>query len=947
MPSSVGTRFALAEITLVGSSQIMQLAALELRRYWYARTGQSVGERGGEGHSIVLCTVENCADEMLAAEATALGAESAVIRTRAEGESSVLTIVGADEVGLLYGAYRVCERWGVYFHLHGDTLPDQALEAWPEMNEDHQPIFSTRGLHPFHNFPEGPDSWDTETYRLHLAQMAKMGMNFIGFHAYTPSDRRFEPQVWVGLPDAVGAGGTVKAAYAAETWHPRCGSWNYHAIEDLSVLPLEMERLVPDGAFIDFADAAGAAELFRRIGERWADVFAFAKRRGVRTCLGLEIPLHLPESVCAQLRERGIDTDSEDAIRQVFTGIFTRIAQTHPMDLFWLYVPEDWVWLQSVPQESLNQVVRSVEIAQSALQASGARFGLGVASWTIGPLNDPLALERLLPAGIPLAALSAKVGHLPISPYYNQVTRREGWAIPWLEDDPRLTVPQLWAGRTLRDAADAHALGCEGLLGIHWRTRCLAPQMAAMARSSWDQSRWNSEFGMRFTDEELADSMAGEGQIGGEQRAWPKASVTLDTTVPQALFHTVTYGAPYYNVQVPAGKYRVRCFLVETDRSIMAGGRRMSIYINGEPVMDKCDIVGQYGHDSVVDLMTGELELAEDGILEVYLRQVIGETILSAIEVEGQTAGFNQFEGVAYRRRINCGGPLIEDATGDWEAGKMMTGRMQERPRAFDSSVFYQEWATAEFGPSVGPKAAEIFARIDGKLPCITYMWAGPGNCTADETPWERVSQDYTFVGDFSALSSLEMGAGERDRFDYWYHHFAAFRAAAHLRCCASTPENTEALEAAWRALYTHLLEAVRSPGDLGTLFSIEQQWRMDNLKAVAVDMSESFEGSARIVMTAPPANIESGASFSLQAQVVGAEPPATLQLQYRAIESQEWETIEMPKSGIAHYTLNLPASQLPEVFVYRVQGDLGGRNACYPAGALVDGLTCVVECNI
>ena len=33
-----------------------------------------------------------------------------------------------------------------------------------------------------------------------------------------------------------------------------------------------------------------------------------------------------------------------------------------------------------------------------------------------------------------------------------------------------------------RDAGDAMAYGCTGLLGIHWRTRVLGPNVAALAR---------------------------------------------------------------------------------------------------------------------------------------------------------------------------------------------------------------------------------------------------------------------------------------------------------------------------------------------------------------------------------------------------------------------------------------------------------------------------------
>jgi len=41
-----------------------------------------------------------------------------------------------------------------------------------------------------------------------------------------------------------------------------------------------------------------------------------------------------------------------------------------------------------------------------------------------------------------------------------------------------------------RDAADALRYGCDGLMGIHWRTRVLSPNVAALAQAAWDQGAW-------------------------------------------------------------------------------------------------------------------------------------------------------------------------------------------------------------------------------------------------------------------------------------------------------------------------------------------------------------------------------------------------------------------------------------------------------------------------
>ncbi|MGA1530049.1 MAG: hypothetical protein ACO398_04810, partial [Kiritimatiellia bacterium] len=641
---------------------------------------------------------------------------------------------------------------------------------------------------------------------------------------------------------------------------------------------------------------------------------------------------------------RGIDPESAAGRIEVYKGIFTRIARAHPLDMFWLYIPEDWVWAQSIPDEDVDRVIEEVELAGEALASVRAPFKLGVAGWVIGPRNDPLALERKLPGGIPLASLNLQVGHLPVSPFYSQVRRREGWAIPWMEDDPRLTVPQLWAGRTLRDAADAHAMGCRGLLGIHWRTRGLSPQIAALARGAWDQRPWNPDFGRIFSSEDLAAEMSGEGQIGGHRSAWPEPASPPDNGMPAEVFRTAAVGARFYRVEVPAGIYTVRCGFIETDRRMAAGGRRMSATVNGRKLFDKIDLVEVHGHDHPVIFEAGSLTISDNGQIEVYLRQVIGDTFINTIEVSGQTSGFNQFEGVPFLRRINCGGPRIADPSGDWEEGRQIKGNRHARPRALPCDDFYGAWAMAEFGPAVGPAAARLFARIDGCLPCITFMKAGPGNCTPDRSEWADVRAAYAFVDEFAALESGEMGPGERDRFDYWFHHLAAFRAAARLRCAAARPGERTELHAAWRDLFTHLIEAVRSPGDLGTIFSIEQQWRMHNLKDAAVDLPEAFPGAPRIVMPVLPSNVSAEGVLHVRAHVIGCPPPATLTLEWRPAGTSRWHALEAPRFHVATYAWNIPAGDLPELFVYRVAGELDGKRVTYPRNGVMDGQTCIME---
>jgi hypothetical protein len=132
--------------------------------------------------------------------AAACTEEGYVLRSTGSGGHRIDWIVGGGDIGLLYGAYRFAEKLGVRFYLHGDVVPDTPLhwDERPAIDEIGRPLFATRGILPFHDFPEGPDWWTADDYALYLGQLPKMRMNFAGFHCYPESLVGPEPLVWIG-----------------------------------------------------------------------------------------------------------------------------------------------------------------------------------------------------------------------------------------------------------------------------------------------------------------------------------------------------------------------------------------------------------------------------------------------------------------------------------------------------------------------------------------------------------------------------------------------------------------------------------------------------------------------------------------------------------------------------------------------------------------------------
>jgi hypothetical protein len=441
-----------------------------------------------------------------------LAAEQYVLKTTARPDGTrIVLVAGGDPVGTLYGAYRLAEHLGIRFYLHGDVAPDEQrpLDALTgellRLDETGKPLFAHRGIQPFHDFPEGPDWWNADDYKAVIGQLPKLRMNFFGLHTYPQGGVGPEPAVWIGPPGELGPDGKVKASYPSRhfTTSNVTGAWGYRPMKtgDYSFGAAELFDRDDYGA--DYMRGTNpwprmspqqCNDLFDRTGALLGEAFSFARRLGVKTCLGTETPLVIPDAVKRRLQAAGKNPADPAVVQEVYEGMFRRIAAIHPLDYYWFWTPEGWTW-EPVSQRQIDATMADFRAAIAAAKRVNAPFTLATCGWVLGPPQTPALFDDTLPKDMPMSCISRTVGNSPVEPGFRNVRGRPKWSIPWLEDDPGLVMPQLWVGRMRRDAADSLAYGCTGLMGIHWRTRILGPNVAALAHAAWDQSGWNSEFG--------------------------------------------------------------------------------------------------------------------------------------------------------------------------------------------------------------------------------------------------------------------------------------------------------------------------------------------------------------------------------------------------------------------------------------------------------------------
>jgi hypothetical protein len=509
---------------LVGSSSGL-LAAKELRRYVFVSKGRSAEIVG----FLTAMAPQYCDEEMvyiihnshplvhqsgIRGDLSTMGPEGVRILSLGrhiihEGNCTTSNLVvcsGVHRSFQLRCAYRLAEELGVRFALHGDIIPDMKLNSgllFSKLDIIMDPLFPVRGLQPYHDFPDGVDWWTMDDFKVILTQINKMGMNFIGFHTYCKTDDYCEPTVWVGLKEDVNDDGTVKKAYRSAYASTLRGSfWGYTA-ENTSDYKFGGKLLfesdcygseVQQGACPQPLTLEQSIMVFNQAGAFWREVVEYARSLGIRTAVGNQAPLSDWHSV-----------NTTGMTEEYYEGIFTRIEKAYPVDYYWLWMPESWL----DGSDQVEAVTLDIKAMQQAYETVKPSFGLATCGWTPGPSNNRTYIDAVLPGSwLAVSSLDAHVGMEPPDPAFKQIKHNK-WIIPWLEDDPGLTAPQLWVNRTLEHINLALEYKAEGLLAIHWRTRDIAPQLMAMSKALYEAGYTSEEFWIEWANSEFGPEIAG------------------------------------------------------------------------------------------------------------------------------------------------------------------------------------------------------------------------------------------------------------------------------------------------------------------------------------------------------------------------------------------------------------------------------------------------------
>ena len=966
-----------SSLTIMCSSQtsgVERLAAKEVRRYLYLRTGKLlpivhyVSSLDFDAGLIVIASkdreiIKRIQDKNigLASSITSLKPQQYQIKTLKSGNNPLVLICGGDEFGTLYGAYRFIEHFGVRFYLHGDVLPDKKISLqMPDLDEQGKPLFELRGIHPFHDFPEGPDWWGADGYKAVLTQLPKLRMNFFGLHCYPEGGVGPEPAVWIGKPEDIYFYGQFKFSpgdvypnervkFSSQSRHftTHNGTWGYKA-KDTSDYTFGADLLFErDDYGADYMKGMAPwpktpqdrNELFERFGMVLNEAFSFARELGIKTCIGTETPLTIPKMVKEHLKAEGQNPGAPTTVQNVYEGMFQRIMKTHPLDYYWLWTPEGWTW-GGASDEQVTATEKDLLLAVEAAKKVNAPFTLATCGWVLGPPKDRAKFDNVLPKEMPFSCINRQVGFAPVEPSFVRLKGRPKWAIPWMEDDPALIIPQIWVGRMRRDAADALAYGCTGLMGIHWRTRVLGPNVSALARAGWEQKDWNPDFGKKY---EPPDPKLIEGREGGNVAAFPNSPMA--DTEDDTLYQTVCWDVSAYRFKVPNGKYKVRLQFCEPHYN-EAGKRVFGVELQGKQVIDKLDIFAKVGKNRALDYTFEDIEVT-NGLLDISFVKTVEFPCIAAIVVEGESC----------IRKINCGGPAYKDYEAD-----MPSSVPDGRPRDLAAEDFYADWALTQFGPEAAEPISKLFARLDGGPAAVTQgqgntnlprpsTWVGgPGGINPDPRPWEQVSKEYEFVDELAKLRSKIKGPGNLERFDYWLNTFRYLRAVGRVNCTwaqfnaamkkvkdqkQTSVQKQLALQTALPIrqelvaqvadVHRYLLATITTTGGMGNVTNWQQHLMPALLTQPGEELetilgrelpadarpSKPYDGPPRIIVPIVRGSLNTGEDLRLKVIILARKKPEDAFLYYRPMGTDNYTMVSLTHIARSVYSVTIPAREI------------------------------------
>lgn len=412
--------------------------------------------------------------------------------------TSGATLRAASEQALLFAVFDFLERQGLVFGIDGTTAPiDRPVElCLPERGQPWaaSPTFAVRGLLPWPDFLNCISVYNEEDFKAYFAAMLRMRFNTFGMHVYTENEPNPLAESYLSF-DYAGSGHRAALEDTTVT------SWGYLP-QRTSTYKMGAAQFFDRDTF--GADATRLAadnwDIASRTTELLRSAFKFAGELGIRTGIGFE-PYKNPMEIVRALPPEALKHPQGFVESNTARDLLERRLG----DLLDRYPDVNYVWLWQ--DEGANWESREKNVPLSAtpftqahdfLKRHAPDKRLVLAGWG-GVARHFESLHQRLPEDIVFSALSDSLGWDPVHEAFGKLGSRERWPVPWIEDDPSMWLPQFRASRFEKDMKHAKELGCQGVIGIHWRHRVIDPTATYLARAGWNSQLTATEHYRNFS----------------------------------------------------------------------------------------------------------------------------------------------------------------------------------------------------------------------------------------------------------------------------------------------------------------------------------------------------------------------------------------------------------------------------------------------------------------
>jgi hypothetical protein len=273
---------------------------------------------------------------------------------------------------------------------------------------------------------------------------------------------------------------------------------------------------------------------------------------------------------------------------------------------------------------------------------------------------------------------------------------------------------------------------------------------------------------------------------------------------------------------------------------------------------------------------------------------------------------------------------------------------------------FYQNWAKANFGPERSVEIGTLLAKADrlgephrinegfpkGAIPrssrslpsAIMEIWPEDGDIA---TPTDPKFMDAMYVyTEFCKHKDAIVGAGNRDRYMYWYHFFKAqielYKLAMYRSEYADEdnrlPGVKDKIMGAWDRFMGHEVQRIRSESELAVIAQLQRStWDAVFRNDLGIrDISDNYEGASSVRAMPEISQVYENEEFEQKVIFIGQGAIANPAIYYRKMGS----TGAFQSAALRPLGKNVLKARIPNPgydFEYYIRGAVGGDTVTYP----------------